>query len=118
MADIKLDENNDIAVENNDIVIITSAEEVRQRLLQNLRSFRGDWFLNLDAGVTYFENVFRKDYSIEVINTLLKDVILNTPGVMELLSLETNIDDTIRQLSVAFEVKTVDETISINEVIL
>ena len=118
MSDIKLDSNNDIAVENNDILIITASEEVRQRLLQNLRAFKNDWFLNLEAGVPYFENVFRKDYSIEVINTILKDVILNTPGVIELLSLETNIDDSLRQLTVAFEVKSTDEIISVSEVIL
>ena len=118
MADIKLDENNDIAIENNDITIISGTQEVRQRLLQNLKSFRGDWFLNLTSGVPYFENIFRKDYDIEVIGTVIKDAIINTVGVMELLDFDLSIDDSARTLNLSFNVRTIDETITISEVLI
>ena len=118
MSDIKLDISHDIAIENNDIVLISSSDEVKQRLLQNLKSFYGDWFLNLTSGVPYYQDIFRKDYDVEVISVILKQTILNTLGVLELLSFELSIDDTARKLSLSFDVRATDKTISISEVIL
>jgi len=118
MADIKLNNDHDIEIANNDVSIITGTEEVRQRLVQNLRSFQGNWFLNLKSGVSYFQNIFRKDYNIEVVNTILKNAILNTLGVLELLSFELDIDDGLRKLSLSFTVRTIDENITIQEAVI
>lgn len=118
MSDIKLDEDNDIFVENNDIVLITGTEEIRQRLLQNLKSFQGDWFLNLQNGVPYFQEIFRKDYDVEIISTVLKNTILNTLGVLELLNFDIEIDDVLRTLKLDFDVNTYRGELSISETII
>ena len=116
MVDIKLDNNNDIAIENNDIVFVTGVDEVRQRLLENLRTFKGEWFLNLEKGIPYYQDILKKNINLDVIETILKDAILASPGVLELLdfSLELN----ARQLDVNFTVMASEGEIVISEPII
>ncbi len=118
MTDIKLDDNNDIAIENNDIVLITAVDEVRQRLLENLRTFKGEWFLDLELGIPYYQDILKKNIDLNVIETILKDAILDSPGVLELLDFSLDLDDSTRQLDVNFTVRASEGEIVINETII
>ncbi len=114
MTDIKLNDNNDIAIENNDIVFITSIDEVRQRLLENLNTFKGEWFLDLEMGIPYYQDISKKNIDLNVIESVFKDAILDSPGVLELLDFSLDIDNSSRQLDVNFTARASEGEIVIN----
>jgi hypothetical protein len=66
----------------------TLADEVAQRILVMLNFFRGEWFLNLDAGTPYLEAVIGKGIPASVIRNVFTRVILACPGVAAVDKLE------------------------------
>ena len=107
---LKLDENGDIAIENNSFVLIgltasTSLDEIEQNLKQRLRVFLGEWFLDQREGLPYFEHILVKAPDPVVLDTVFKRVIIGTAGVLELLSFDLNLDTTNRKLTVSFKVE-------------
>ena len=57
------------------------AAEVAQRLHIRLNFFKGEWFLNLNSGVPYYQRIFRKAPSDKVIRAVFRKLILGCPGV-------------------------------------
>jgi hypothetical protein len=103
MTDFALDDDHDLAVENNNLVIIEGADEVGQRLKTNLKLFQGEWFLNQTIGVPYFQEIFRKGISPDRIAAFFKREILITPGVIQLLEYDQQIDAATRLLTISFK---------------
>lgn len=100
MASIAIDSTNDIIIENNDLKLITGVEEVAQVLRQRLRVFRGEWFLDTRQGLPYYEEVLKKNPNPVTVDSLFKNEILNSPGIIELQSFTLEING--RELSLKF----------------
>lgn len=119
MTQFKMDDNDDLAIENNGFVLTVhdSDEEIRQRLLQALRFFLEEWFLDNSLGIPYFQAIFVKGTPPDVIEAAFKDAILSTEGVVSLerfAPLDFNVST--RKLSVDFDVKTINgNNLTINE---
>lgn len=116
--DFKLDDNNDLIIENNNLVLIDGIDLVRQLLLERLRTFRGEWFLDVTVGVPYFQDIMKKGVNINSVSSILKDEIVGTPGVISLKSFELDFDNLIRELKVVFSAQATQGEILINEVII
>lgn len=107
--------NDDLAFENNNLVMVNGADEVAQNLRNELRFFAGEWFLDTDLGVPFFEDVFKKNPDPAIIDAIFKNKILNTAGVIELL--EYNLELNGRKLELSFKARAVDGIINFNEVL-
>lgn len=55
MSDLKLGVDGDLEIKNGDLLLTTSDDAVRQHLQQRLRTFLGEWFLDLDVGIPFFQ---------------------------------------------------------------
>lgn len=109
IADFKFNEDTwDLVIENNDLVAVTGLEAVRQNLRQRLGMFKGEWFLNLQKGVPYFQEIFKKDYSPSEVDAAFKITILNTPGVLELLDYNLELDNVTGKMNLSFKVRSYD----------
>lgn len=117
MTSFALDENGDILVENNNFKLITGADEYKQILLQRLRSFYGEWFLDETHGLPYFQTILQKGVSPSNIEALFIQEILDSPGIVELLSFTTDLDSE-RKLVISFSAKTESGIISVNNEVL
>lgn len=121
MTQLKMDDNDDVAIVNNGVVLTVndSDEEIRQRLLQNLRFFLGEWFLDQTEGLPYFQAVFVKGTPPDIVEAAFKDRIIGTNGVESLERFEPlDLNSATRELKVDFDVKTINGTIiNINEVL-
>lgn len=106
MSDIKMTDEGDLAIENGSLSMVTGQDGIRQDLIQKLRSFLGEWFLDLSDGVPYYQNILIKNPSPQVVESLLQDRILSTPGVIEILSFNLDYDPALRKLTGAFDVRT------------
>lgn len=101
--DIKFDDtNNDIVFENNDIAFVEGLEEIRQLHLERLRLFKGEWFLDLQEGVPYFQSILGKGNRIEDISTVFKNEILSIPGTKSLSVFDLGFDSALRELTLDY----------------
>jgi len=112
--DLKLDDTNDLVVENNELVLIDGVDLIRQLLIQRLQTFLGEWFLDTSLGIPYYQDILKKTAVVSTISNILKDEILDTTGVLELQTFELDFTESSRELSLEFSVRTQEGTITIN----
>lgn len=121
MTQLLMDDNDDVAIVNNQLVLTenNSQDEIRQRLLQNLRFFYGEWFLDQTEGLPYFQSVFVKGTPPDIVEAAFKDAIIGTDGVESLERFEPlDLNSATRELKVDFDVRTINgNNININEVL-
>ncbi len=101
------DATHDLARDSRDIVLVDGSLLVRQRLSIALQLFKGEWFLDADAGVPWLQEILEKGVAVAVIDAILRDKIVATPGVNRVLTYSSEIDAATRTVSVAFTVDTV-----------
>lgn len=99
---------------DNDLVITTDldwargitaiAQECRIRLMM----FRGEWFLDLDAGIPYYDEILgqKPAAAIEVARLELRATLLEIEGVVEVTRLEVAFEPTTRTLTITWQVRT------------
>ena len=108
MSDLLLDDDGDIAIVNGDLAIVMGSDAVKQNLMQRLRFFTGDWFLDTSIHVPYYESIFKKNPDLQEVQAILQNVIVTTPGVLSLDSFDLQLDTSTRKLSVSFQVSVFD----------
>ena len=104
--DIALDGNGDWQVTAGDLVLVAGQAAILQAIRIRLQFFKGEWFLDEDAGVPYFQSVLVKNPDPNLLQTIFRDAILATPGVLGLPSLTLTLDRSTRSLTVAFRAST------------
>lgn len=114
--DFALNTDGDLDIQNGVLVRIEGADEVAQRIRQRLRTFYGEWFLNLTAGVPYFEAILVKNPDRTTVDALFKKAILETPGLLELTKFELQLDTSDRTLTVSIAGRATDGPIELLEV--
>lgn len=119
MSDIIIDDiNNDIVMDSTGSAnLTTELDAIEQSLKQRLKSFAGDFFLDLREGVPYFQQILRKNPDPIIVDSAFKKVIINTVGVIKLLSFSMDLDDSTRELTVSFKVETQEGEINFSEVL-
>jgi len=119
MSQFLVKDDGDIDIANNNFVVTSGVTEIRQRLLQNIRTFLGEWFLDTTLGVPYYEIVFEKGAPANLVEDTFKDVILSTEGIIELIEFKPlDLDTTTRSLTVDFHAASLEGEIIINEVVI
>jgi hypothetical protein len=112
MSDLLLDTvTNDLSVVSGDLVIVDKDAAIRQRLLETLRLFLGEWFLDTSKGLPYYQSILIKNPNLDVIEGLLRNAILNTDGVEQLTEFTFNYSSAGRTLSVSFQAQSSNGTL-------
>lgn len=109
-------QTHDLEITNNSIVIVADARAVAQRVKQHLRSFLGEWFLNTESGVPWLEFVFVKPFDQPTAEAVIKDAVMQVPGVIEITSFAMDFRPECRQADVYdLRIRTeFDEEVSVN----
>lgn len=105
MSSIQLDETGDILVTDNRLTLTEGLEAIRQHLWVKLQIFLGEWFLDNEIGVPWFRDVLIKNPSFVVVQQVLKDQILTTQGVLELLEFDFELNTTTRVATLNFKAR-------------
>lgn len=101
------------------LVFVTGADAVAQRVRSRLQFFRGEWFLDTRQGVPYFEDILVKNPRRELVVSLLREAILETPGVASITTFSLSIDNATRSASVTFKALTTDgDTVDVGPVLI
>lgn len=90
-----------------------------QRLKIRLQVFLGEWFLDVDRGVPYFQEILEKGTSYDQISNSIKLVIAQTEDVKQINSfIIKDSDIERRKIIINFTVSSVFGEIEINNLIL
>jgi len=84
------------------LILVDALEAIAQQLRIRLQFFRGDWFLDRRQGMPYFEQVFIKNPSRALLETIFRRAILDTPNVESLDSFVLNLDRSTRRTTIDF----------------
>ncbi len=94
----------DYKIANNDFVIVTDGDALRQRLVVKQRIFQGEWYLDDTFGLPFFQEIAVKNPDLSKISSVIKALIAATPEVLELVSFSLDYDAQLRTLRVNFSV--------------
>lgn len=120
MADLSLDLSpasagtpayGDLLLRNGDLVLTGDANPagsppVLQQILQRLRFFLGEWFMDNTQGVPWLQQILTKSASAGPADAILQNTILGTPGVVALLAYSSDLDRVHRTLAISFRAQT------------
>lgn len=106
MNNIAIDNNNEIIIDGYSVKRIDGIEQIRQRIRTRLQLFLGEWFLDRNAGVPWLQQILIKNPRFAVVQGVLKQTILRTPGVNELTAFSITDADVERKIVVTFTVNT------------
>ena len=114
---ILLGSDGDWVVIDNQLQFVTGIEEIGQIISTRLKSFLGEWFLDVRIGVPWFSKILKKNPNPAEIESLLIQTIAESPGVIGLKTIELSLDNVTRKLSVDFQAQTTEGILNFSEVI-
>lgn len=116
MSDIKLNNDGDIDITNNAVRLTSGKDAIAQHLQSRYRTFLGEWFLNTEVGVPYYQEFFTKQVNFNIIQGELKAAAVETPGVIELVDFDFDFDYTRRVFTVNLSVNTIEGEINFSQI--
>ena len=107
MSDILLDrDSHDLAVIDGDLQLVRGVDLIRQRLKQRILTISGEWFLDENIGLPWFQEFSQKGIDDERVKAAILRVIAETQGVSEVVEFDMSLDRRARKLMVSFRVTT------------
>lgn len=103
--DLELDGDGDLIVVG-DARLTVGPNAVAQGIRRRLQTFRGEWFLDLDFGVPYFQDLLGPKFNAAKARAAFREAIEGSPGVDELLELKVRFESSTRRLYVDWIVLT------------
>lgn len=85
---------------------LSTARSVSPSSKTRFELWRGQWFLDLTEGTPYVQSVLGKQRS-DVYITAIRERIQDTPGVLSILSFDTNYDGTSRRVTFTSSIDTI-----------
>ncbi len=104
--DLLLDDDGDLVV-TTDLQWSKGIPAVAQGVKIRLQTFRGEWFLDLNHGVPYWQDLLGQKFSRLRARAAFVPAIVAAPGVLELHSFEVTYDGHTRAMAVNTEIRSV-----------
>ena len=106
MSAFALDDSHDIHITGGQLARAIGADFVVQSIETQLGLYLGEWWLNLGAGTPWFQTILISPADIANAERVLRDIILGTEGVTELVEFVGDFNTAARRFSVRFTVLT------------
>jgi len=108
-TDILLDTlSGDIKLVDGDLSLVEGVDAISQHVKQRLKMYLGEWFLDIQSGVAWYQIVFVKNPNLLLVEAVLRDVVINTPGILELNLFELSYENSTRKLGIEFKAQTIN----------
>lgn len=105
MADITLTSSHDLLVEGKDIKLFETIEDgTVQAVKIRLQNYQGNWFLDLNNGIPYYQEIFGRNDTKDLADTYIKTAIKNTDNITSITNYTSVLEGTT--LKVVFSAKT------------
>lgn len=118
MSSLALNSDNDLCFEDFRLKTVSSNDEIVQKVRVRLRFFKGEWFLNTEHGIPYFQDILgQKEININIIQQIFKQNILEINGITSIIEFELDYNSASRELTLDFKAATdngiIDEIITV-----
>lgn len=115
---LKIDSDGKVVRENGDFVWLEDNEAIIQLIKQKIQMFKGEWFMDLNLGIDYYNIIFPKTSSDFRRYLEFKRVIETVPGVISILDMKLVVENiAIRSYRLTMNISADYGTIIFNEVI-
>ena len=122
--DLLLDANNDLVIEGGDFVFARGLDAIQQSCRIALQMFEEEWFLDLDVGIPYFQEIlgFKPDVAVRAATVAFTAELLSVSGVVAVTRMDVEYVGATRTMSVVWQVKTAlgdtpPDTITLNTIV-
>lgn len=107
--DLLIGADNDLVLEDGDLQFSKGVDAVVQQCRVALQMFQGEWFLNLDIGIPYWQSILgeKPKVAIEAARIFMRRELELVDGVDEVLKLDVTYISASRSLSVTWQVSTI-----------
>ena len=109
--DFLLGSDNGLKIVDYDFAFTTSQEYIAQKLKIVLSTFKGEWFLNTDIGMPFYQEMLGKNNALSKIESIFIRAIKSVPEVVKILYIDVNQDNQTRTISVSFGVTDIDNNV-------
>ena len=92
--------DNDLVCENGKVKLVYKADEVLQRVRTRLRKIKGEWFLNINTGIPYYEGQVLGGKDFNYIKLVISSEIMGTEGVSDIQELNLITDPKTKKTSI------------------
>ena len=103
--DLLLDDSG-VVLRGGDWAFAEDRTGIQQRISQVLKTIAGEWFLDLDYGLPYFEQILVKNPNLPSVQDIFRRALLSVKGVSSVERLNLSLDTTSRTLTVSWVVLT------------
>ena len=95
----------DLIIDNTFNIRMTEnlVEYVSAKIENKLKTFTGEWFLNEDIGLPFFDRILIKNADLNDVTNLFRAEVLSIPEVTGLISFEVDQDNATRTFSITLE---------------
>lgn len=116
MSDLLVDDTTgDITLTNGDLTMVVDADAIKQHITTRLRTFFQEWFLDSRRGIPYIQHILVKNPNPTVLDSIFKNAIIDTPGLIQITKFDIDLDKSTRELSVIFSADTENGPIDFTE---
>ena len=88
------------------VQFLTGREEIAQTIRTRLRLFLGEYFRDITIGTPWFQTILVKATTLSSKDAQLRRVIIQTPGVTQIIDFTTDYDIDTRQYTITGQVLT------------
>lgn len=103
-ADLKLGGSHDLDLCR--LTLVDGAQRVRQQIEITLLTFLGEWFLDTEHGVPYFEQILKKAPNRAAAEAVIRAKVKDVPGVVSVSEMRLLLDSPARRFAVRAKVQT------------
>jgi hypothetical protein len=82
------------------LAFVTGAKAVGEHARQRLMTYRNEWFLDTNAGMTWLDEIMAEKYNPALTEALVKAELINTDGVKDMVSFSVRFDRATRHLKI------------------
>lgn len=108
VVDLLLGRDNDLVFADGDFQFVRGVDGVAQLCRIAVQMFAGEWFLDLDLGIPYWDLILGQNPDVADLaaRASFREALLGVPGVLRIIFLDVNFDGDTRQLTVSWQVST------------
>ncbi len=101
--DLAIDpETGDLLLSGGDLTLVRDATAIAQEVTIRLNFLLGEWFLDTEAGMPYFQSILVKSPNLAAIRSIFHDEILNVAGINSVIDLTLDYNRQARRLDVSW----------------
>lgn len=97
-------DTHDLSIPGYDLKLVSGVDLIRQRIKQRLLTIQGEWFLNTDIGLPWFDQIIGKGAERQQISALLVQNISETEGVDSVIEFDLTLNRRARTMLLQFRV--------------